>query len=256
MSILENLLKNSEVPLVYSLSQDNRPRLKSKAVKVIDLDDMDLVKTFGSLVFRRVKRIVLAGAVPKKIIFKKSQDQETSGILKSLEDRNDHAVLGAVIDRLESLGIKVLDYESVVPEMMVPFGHIAGPSPKPEDLEDADYGRKILGKLLPLSFGQSIVVYRKSVVAVEAMEGTDQMILRSGGISKGGVLVKGLRPDQDRRYDIPVVGPKTLDSMGKSGLTCMALERGNCIVLDIDAFSKKAHSLGISVLGVEPCPSS
>lgn len=255
VAVLKGLKKKGEEPLVYSLGRKNRKRLRALCAAVTDLDEFNLAEIFASLAFCRVKRMLLAGYVPKTIIYGDSLDREASAILDALNDRNDHALIGSIISRTENLGIKVVDYESVVPEMMAHTGHIAGPPPSDSDLKDVEYGRSVLGRILPLSFGQSLVVCGRSVVAVEAMEGTDKMILRAGSISGAGVLVKGMRADQDRRYDIPVVGIGTLESMNKSGLSCLALEAGNCIILNGDSFVSMAENFGISVLGVAPCPS-
>lgn len=255
ISILCNLVKKGESPLVYSLGEKNRNDLAAYGVKIIRVEEVNLLKIFASLTLRRVKRILLAGYVPKSVIYGNSMDSETSSIVDELEDRNDHALLGAVINRIERLGMSVVDYESVVPEMIAPSGLIAGPAPSEIERGDVEYGRSVLGRLLPLSFGQSLVVCKKSVVAVEAMEGTDKMVIRAGSISGAGVLVKGMRADQDRRYDIPVVGTDTLRSMYESGLSCLAVEAGNCLILNGEAFAKMAGDLEISVLGIDPCPS-
>lgn len=255
VEILKRLVERGDPPLVYAF-RDDPSELELPGVSVIHLKELNLVKIFASFTLRRVKRLLLAGYVPKKTIYSDSMDVESSGIVDKLDDRNDHALLGAVIDRVEKLGISVMGYDSIVPEMMSQKGLIAGPEPSDEDLKDVDYGRSVLGKLLPLSFGQSLVVSRRSVVAVEAMEGTDKAILRAGEISNSGVVVKGMRADQDRRYDIPVVGSETLKSMAASELSCLALEVGNCLILGGASFSQLADKLGISVLGVEPCPYS
>ncbi|MCF4150658.1 UDP-2,3-diacylglucosamine diphosphatase LpxI [Dethiosulfovibrio sp. F2B] len=253
--ILKNLVASGESPVVYAIRSDWQD-IEAYGVSVIPVKDINLVKIFGSFLFRRIKRLLLAGYVSKTVIYDDSADREIKGIVAGLDDRNDHALLGAVIDRVEKLGISVLGYDSILPDMIASEGHIAGPEPSPSDLADVDYGRTVLGRLLPLSFGQSLVVCRRSVVAVEAMEGTDETVRRAGGISGAGVLVKGMRADQDRRYDIPVVGRKTLESMSESGLSCLAVEAGNVLIMDREKLSEAASRLGISVIGVASCPSS
>ncbi|MCF4113949.1 MULTISPECIES: LpxI family protein [Dethiosulfovibrio] len=253
--ILKNLVASGETPVVYAIRPDWQD-IEAYGLSVIPVKEINLVKIFGSLVFRRIKRLLLAGYVSKTVIYDDSADSEIKGIVAGLDDRNDHALLGAVIDRVEKLGISVLGYDSILPDMIASEGHIAGPEPSASDLADVDYGRAVLGRLLPLSFGQSLVVCRRSVVAVEAMEGTDETITRAGGISGAGVLVKGMRADQDRRYDIPVVGTKTLESMAESGLSCLAVESGNVLIMDREKLSEAASRHGISVIGMASCPSS
>jgi len=103
---------------------------------------------------------------------------------------------------------------------------------------------------LPLSFGQTLAVYRRAVIAVEAMEGTDMTIRRAGDIVGRGVLVKMMREDQDERYDLPTVGPSTLKNMAEAGLACLAVEAGRTIVLCRKEFSRIAREAGIAVWGI------
>ena len=106
------------------------------------------------------------------------------------------------------------------------------------------------------SFGQAIVVADRAVVAVEAMEGTDAMIGRCGALSGRGVVVKMMRSDQDLRYDLPTVGPGTIESMRRAGLTCLAVEAGRTLVLEPERTFESADACGIAVWGMRSCPSS
>lgn len=253
LEIIKNLKLKGEDPLIYAF-RDDWKKLESSGYRVIPVEKINLIKIFASFKLRRVKKLLLAGYVPKKIIYQNGAlDKEAAGLVDNLDDCNDHSLLGAIIEKIEGLGISVIGYEDIVPEMMAIRGHIAGPDVNAASLADIEYGRKILSSTLPLSFGQSIVVSGLSVVAVEAMEGTDATIDRAGEISGSGVLIKGMRADQDRRYDIPVVGVPTLEMMKKAGLSCLAIEGENTIILERNLFCKKACEYGITVMGIEPC---
>ena len=109
--------------------------------------------------------------------------------------------------------------------------------------------------MVPLSFGQTVIVNKRSVVAVEAMEGTDATLLRAGSLCKGGTVAKMMRLDQDERYDIPTVGPDTLRHMAQAKLSCLALHAGWTLILEPEEFRSIALKEDISVIGVEVCRS-
>lgn len=199
-------------------------------------------------------RLMMAGRVPKKDIYSEDRfDEGAREILSEVQDRNDHNLLAGVVKFIEKFGIKVVNYDDVIPEMLAKEGHIAGPIPTEGQNEDCAYGLEILKVLLPLSFGQSIVISNRAVVAVEAMEGTDQMVRRAGTLSRRGILIKGMRADQDRRYDLPVVGVDTLRTMYEAGLSALFVESGCVLLLEKDEFIKEAERLNISVTGVSTC---
>lgn len=118
-----------------------------------------------------------------------------------------------------------MSYRDIIPDLLADSGQIAGRRPTRDEISDADYGFSICKTLVPL-FGQTVVVNKRSVVAVEAMEGTDATLLRAGSLCTGGTVVKMMRLDQDERYDIPTVGPSTLRNMAQAKLTCLVLHAG------------------------------
>lgn len=240
-------------PLVYLIGEADEGWQKrgcaTKAVK----NPLAFGVILAGMRLRGVKRLIMAGQVPKSLIYSREKmDQETAQLLNQTSDRNDHSLLDSIVKLIEKFGLSVVGYGDVVPHMVAAEGHIAGPLPSQEDLADCAYGWPILQTLLPLSFGQSLVVSSRSVVAVEAMEGTDRMIARAGEVSGSGVVLKALRADQDRRFDLPVVGVATLLGMAAAGLTSLFVEAGNVLILD-DDFADEAMRLGISVQGVTSC---
>ena len=256
VEIARRLSERGSPPQVFSFREDPSS-LEKWALEVTKIGSASAGELLERLRARGVKKLVLAGFVPKGLIFRPDLlDDNLRRVLSSLPSRDDHSLLGGIVSFFESRGVTVLSYRDIIPEMLAPEGVIAGRRPCPDEEEDILYGLRIAGALVPLSFGQTVVVCERSVVAVEAMEGTDETIQRAGSISGGGVVVKLMRPDQDERYDIPVVGPGTLAKMHEAGLRCLAVEAGRTIVLGGEGFRERAEVWEIAVTGVVPVPSS
>lgn len=256
LAIARKLTEGGKPPVIY-LIREKADDLPKYALDVVNVTKPDLGKIIKDMKKRGVKNIILAGTVSKTYAFKPSLfDLTTQRFLASLVFRDDHSILGAIVDFLEKEGFRVLSYRDTVSDLLAKSGHIAGRKPTKAELDDADYGFKICKVLVPLSFGQTVVVNKRSVIAVEAMEGTDATLLRAGSLCKGGVVAKMMRLDQDERYDIPTVGPDTLRRMGQAKLTCLALHAGWTLILDQEEFDRVAREQNISVIGIEVCRSS
>ncbi len=242
------------LPKIFLLAEDSAP-YEELGAEIRRMDNpMAIAMILMKMRASGVRRMMMAGRVPKRCIYgEKGLDRGARQILSDVRDRNDHSLLAGVVKYVEKFGIRVVSYEEVIPEMMAKVGHIAGPVPDENATEDCAYGLKILKILLPLSFGQSLVVASRAVVAVEAMEGTDEMIARAGSLSGRGVVVKGIRADQDRRYDIPVVGACTLEAMSRANLNALFVEAGSVLILGGENFRTQADRLNISVVGVDKC---
>ncbi len=198
--------------------------------------------------------VYMLGKVPKYWMYNdKLFDSLMKEIIISSEERDDHLLLGKIVAFFEKEGFVVKDYISVMSDMLARCGVIAGRSPSLAEWLDIVYARKIAKSILPLSFGQTIVVKDKAVVAVEAMEGTDETIKRAGRFCKDGVVLKMMRKDQDLRFDIPVVGLSTLFVLKDSGMSVLALEAGRVLILQKSKFCDIADEYGISVVGVKAC---
>ena len=255
LEILKAMIKKkAPPPKVYLLAENDAPYLdEGIAVQKIS-NPMAIAMILAKMRLMGIRRLMMAGGVPKKNIYSEEKlDRGAKSILSAVQDRNDHSLLAGVVKYIEKFGIQVMSYEEVIPELLAPEGHIAGPVADAEQLQDCEYGLNILRTLLPLSFGQSVVVSNRAVVAVEAMEGTDETIRRAASLSAHGILLKGMRADQDRRYDLPVVGVQTLRNMADSGLTGLFIEAGSVLLLEKDAFLQEAERLEISVTGVATC---
>lgn len=202
---------------------------------------------------RGISRVTLAGLVPKTVMYGDGADGALMSVLGGSAN-DDHGLLGKIVALFEAFGFTVIPYGYFMKDSLTPPGPAAGREAAEAERDDCRYGKQILSVTLPLSFGQSVVVARGAVVAVEAMEGTDEMIRRAGKILAGapGVVVKMMRPDQDVRFDIPVAGPQTLRLMEEAGLTALFLEAGRTIILEKEAFKSLARELSVAVEGVTP----
>jgi len=255
VEIASRLTDRGRPPVVYSI-RENVGALSRYALDVVNITKPDFGFTIKDMRKHGVKNVIMAGTVSKTLIFKPSLfDLTTQRFLAGLLFRDDHSLLGAIVDFLEKEGFHVLSYRDIVPDLLAKSGHIAGRRPTKEELDDAEYGFSICKAVVPLSFGQTVITHKRSVVAVEAMEGTDATLLRAGSLCKGGVVAKMMRLDQDERYDIPTVGPETLYHMAQAKLTCLALHAGWTLIVEPEKFRKAAEEKNISVIGVEVCRS-
>jgi DUF1009 family protein len=248
--IAERLALKGEKPVVYALREDCEG-LAANALEIVPLFRAEIAATLADMASRGVKGVILAGLAPKTMMYRpEMMDSMAREFVEALSERDDHSLLGGLVSLVERAGFEVLGYRDLLGDMLASDGVLAGRPPTEDESGDVAYGVKIASVLLPLSFGQSVVVSRKSVVAVEAMEGTDATIVRAGSLCRSGVVVKMMKHGQDERYDIPVVGPQTLCLMAKTRLSCLALHSGRTLVLSPEEFRRIALDRDISVVGV------
>ena len=250
--IASRLAARGERPVVYALREDYE-LLDEYAEAVVPVFRAEIETSLKDMAFRGVSRVMFAGYVPKTLIFRPELlDKMAKKLVESLENRDDHSLLGSIVSVFEGAGVEVIGYTDILSDLLAPAGFIAGREPDETERGDVAYGAEIAKVIAPLSFGQSVIVNRRSVVAVEAMEGTDAAILRAAGLCKRGVLVKIIKPGQDTRFDIPVVGPQTLHLMKRAGLACLAVQAGHTLVMSPNEFAASAREFGIAVIGIEP----
>ena len=250
VEIAKKLQALQKSTLILAIRDDPEP-LRPYAEKLVHLKTPALgrgireIKAFGA------DSVIMAGRIPKRVIYCLPllfDRVSRSVIRKSLHD--DHSLLGAVVNAIEAENIKVIPYWQILPEFIASSGKLSSRSPTQQELSDTAYGQEILRATLPLSFGQAVCVADGAVSAIEAMEGTDRMILRAGELAGHGVVVKMMRTDQDMRYDLPTVGPRTLENMKKAGLTCLAVEAGHTLILEPEEFFALAEKYNIAVWGI------
>ncbi len=195
-----------------------------------------------ALMAGQVKHVkIFSGIVPDRLLL--------SALLR-LRSKNTDALISAVADILREHGIELLDSTAFLTPLLAPAGRIAGRQPSAEERADLEFGYRMADAIAGLDIGQTIAVKGAAVVAVEAMEGTDAVIARAGRLAGPGVvIVKVAKPNQDMRFDVPVVGLATVDAMRASGASVLSVDAGKTLVFDADALAAAAGGAGIAVVG-------
>lgn len=201
-----------------------------------------------------VSEAVMAGKVPKHVLFEGRETLRLDGhaerVMGGLRDRRDDTILLAIADFLDEAGIRLLPQWALSPELLAPEGPLGARFPTPQQQADIAFGFPIAKTIGELDIGQTVVVKELSVLAVEAIEGTDAAIRRAGSISPGGCVVKVAKPAQDPRFDVPTIGLGTLDALEAAGAAVLAFESGATVVLELEAVARRADALGIAIVGV------
>ncbi len=193
---------------------------------------------------------LMAGQVkPKKLFHGLTPDIKAAQILLSLKRRNAETIFGSIAAEIEKLGVTLLDARAFLDEHLATPGSMTG-GPFPVEQEYLDHGIHIAREIARLDIGQGCVVRKGTVIAVEAFEGTDDMLRRAGQFKTDETLfVKTVKPQQDFRFDVPVFGLRTLQTMHEAKLGAAALETGKVIVLDRPAVLRQAKIWGIALHG-------
>ncbi len=235
--------------VVFALKGMALENLNDVADKIYWFDVTQYKIFIFTLIKERVRNIALLGKVDKNIIYNKDiKDKEVTNDLDGLKDKKDYSILAGVTRHLERFGIHVIDTSRYLSHLMPKKGLLTDAELLPEIEADMDFGYKIAKQMADMDIGQTIVVKHKSVVAVEAMEGTDAVIKRAGQIAgEGCVMIKVSRSDQDLRWDVPVVGTETMDLLSENKFRALAIENGKMYLVDRENFLKKAEEADISV---------
>ena len=199
-----------------------------------------------------VDEAVFAGAITKTRIFKDVlPDLKGLSLWNRIDARQDDAILRAVAETLEDEGIRVLASTIFLEDLLFPQGVLTRKAPSPEQVKDIQFGWKIAREIGRLDIGQCVVVRGRTVLAVEAIEGTDATIRRGGALAdKGAVVVKLKKPGQDFRFDLPATGEQTIATLAEVRGSVLAVEAGQSLLFDRDAMVRAADKAGIVVLGV------
>ena len=198
-----------------------------------------------------VSRVLMAGQVKHTKLFSKVvPDLTFFSVLKRLRNRNTDSVISAVADVLSENGIELLDSTSFLKPLLASAGELSKRSPSEHEVSDLAFGYAMADAIADLDIGQTIVVKDRAVVAVEAMEGTDDVIIRAGQLAgTGACVIKVAKPEQDMRFDVPVVGVATIRSMEEAGATVLSVDEGRTLMLDGEAVIKSADEAKIAIVG-------
>lgn len=203
------------------------------------------------LAMERIGHIVLLGKIKKELFFKNTaaMDDDAKKAIKNIGDKKDYSILNEVTNILSKVGVKVIDPTTYLTALIPKKGILTKREPSENEWGDINYGHLVAKSLSGFDVGQAIVLKDKTVIAVEAMEGTDEAIKRAGGLAKGGfTAVKVARPNQDMRFDIPLVGLDTLKTLAGAGGKVLALEADKTLLMDRVEVIKFADENGISIV--------
>jgi len=211
----------------------------------------ELKKLFSYFKEHGVKDIIMAGQVNPDNLFDKNvkMDEEFEELFAALQNRKADTIFSAVADRLKREGLELMDSTFLLKEFLAPKGTLTKRGPTICELEDIEFGKNIAKTMGSIDVGQTVVVKDKAIVAIEAMEGTDRTILRGGQIAQeGAVIAKMSKPNQDLRFDVPVIGLKTIKTMIKAKAKCLTIEAQKTLLIDRDALIKLANKSGICIV--------
>jgi DUF1009 family protein len=198
---------------------------------------------------QQVHHAIMAGQIAPKNLFDLRPDWKGLLLLAKLKQRNAESIFAAIADELKKVDVDLLPATTFLEDSLAPDGLIAGPNLSRREEEDVDVGWKIAKETARLDIGQTVIVKNGTIVAVEALEGTNDAIKRGGALArKGAVMVKVAKPNQDMRFDVPVSGVETIRIAADARLRVIAIEAGKTLLLEGDAILDLAERAKISVV--------
>ena len=253
--LIANAIRRAGVPLrLIAFDEETRPDLIASVPEAERRTLLvgQLGKALKTLSEFKAGYAIMAGQITPRRLFKGLHpDLKAARILFSLKRRNAETIFGALVAEIEKLGIKMLDARSFIDEQMASGGTMTG-GKFPIEPDYLEHGIHIARECARLDIGQGCVVRKGTVLAVEAFEGTDEMLRRAGTFKTDNALfVKTVKARQDFRFDVPCFGQRTLETMREAGLTAAALEAGKVIILDKPAVLAQARTWGIALHGFE-----
>jgi UDP-2,3-diacylglucosamine hydrolase len=211
----------------------------------------ELQKLFGYFKAHGVSEVIMAGQVNPDNLFNPAVtlDAEFQALSDALRDRKADTIFGAIAKRLAQEEMTLLDSTFLLQKYLAPKGTLGKRAPTLSELADIEFGYTIAKLMGGIDIGQTVVVKEKAIVAIEAMEGTDQAILRGGKIAhSGAVVVKTSKPKQDNRFDVPVIGPRTILTMKSVKSGCLCIEAGKTLIIDRAKTVELANQAGICLI--------
>jgi DUF1009 family protein len=257
--------------VVAAIKEETEPEMDTRAaadpgIRVYWLSLGELSRLIETFHQQGVTQAVMAGQVKHKQIFSSIRpDWRLAKLLLNLRTRNTDMLLGAVAKVLSDEGIELISSTAYLEPLLAKAGVLTPRAPTAEEQQDLAYGREVAAALAGYDIGQTVVVAGQACVAVEAMEGTDATIERAGAILRsleadGEVgsstldrrlsVVKVAKPKQDMRFDVPVIGPRTIEVMRLAGATCLSIEAGRTLIFDLDTVQHLAAAGGIAIVAV------
>ncbi|HEV2289545.1 MAG TPA: UDP-2,3-diacylglucosamine diphosphatase LpxI [Candidatus Acidoferrales bacterium] len=240
---------------VIAIREEASPQLEQVAARLHWVSLGELSRTIELLHSEGVKQAVMAGQVKHNKIFSSIRpDWKLAKLLLSLPKKNTDSLIGAVAGLLEDEGIRLVDSTVFLASLLPEKGVLTRRALDEEEAADIVYGREVAHRLAGLDLGQTVVIRERACVAVEAMEGTDETIERAARLTQGKRLavVKVSKPDQDMRFDVPVVGLRTIEVMQRCHATSLAVDAGRTLLFDREKLVAAADAAGIAIEAFAP----
>ncbi len=249
--VLEGARKAGERLAVVAIKEETDKRIEQSAEALTWVGIGQLGKMISFFREAGVSKVIMAGQVKHVQLFSGAvPDVRMLKMLGNLPRRNTVSLIGGIAAELERDGIELIDSTYFIQDHLAPKGVLTKREPNDVEQANIEYGLHIASEIVRLDLGQTIVVRAKACVAIEAMEGTDATIARAGQLAKGKLtVVKVAKPDQDMRFDVPVVGPPTVRVMAEAGATCLSVTAGKTLVFDREAMIQAADRHKIAIVG-------
>jgi len=242
-----------KIPIVISITKKAHSQLPEVSEEFHQYSPFQVGKIMDVLSDANVKEISLIGSSRKSLLFNPLRiDLRALKILSKVKTKSDHSLLGAVVEEFENNGFRVIDQRTYLSSLLFEPGVITKRNPKKKEMKDVEYGISLARKIADFDIGQTVVIKDQMPLAIEAIEGTDEAIRRGGKLGgKGAVVVKVARSEHDFRFDVPTVGPTTIDVMAEVGAKVLAFEAKRTFVVEQEFVREKAEQYKISVIAVD-----
>lgn len=249
--VIEAAKKQGALLAVVAINEETEKEIEKLVETVVWVGIGQLGKMIAFFKKEGVTKVMMAGQVKHVQIFSGAlPDVRMLKMLWNLPKRNTDALIGGVANEMAREGIDLIDSTYFLQEHLAGEGVLSRRKPTAVEQENIEYGLHIAREIARLDLGQTIVVRAKACVAIEAMEGTDETISRAGELANGKLtVVKVAKPDQDMRFDVPVVGVPTIETMIKAGATCLSVTAGKTLIFDRDEMLNLADKHDICVVG-------
>jgi DUF1009 family protein len=254
---LETARKQGDEAIAIAIKEEASTEVERAAARCYWLSLGELSRLIEICKSENITQIMMAGQVKHAKIFSSIRpDWRLVKLLAAMTEKNTDSLIGGVAKVLAGEGIHLVDSTLLLKPLLAAPGVITKRKPDKDEQRDIDYGRRIAHRLASLDLGQSVAIAEGACVALEAMEGTDAMLRRAASLVEGKrlTLVKASSRRRHMLFDVPVIGPGTIDVMKETNTSALAVDAGRTLLLDRDELIEKANSAKIAILGMEPQP--
>jgi len=239
--------------VAVAFEDETDPALTSLVDEIVWIKVGQLSKMISAFTGRGIARCVMAGQIAPKNLYEVRPDLRAVGLLLRLKEKNAHTIFGAIADELRKDGVELIEATPWLKPLMPSQGFLLGPTLTSAQRTDVEFGFKIAKEISRLEIGQTVVVKDGTVLAVEGFEGTDQCLTRGGqlaGEGGGAVAIKVAKPNHDMRFDIPCLGPQTLENCAAAHIAVLAIESGKSLLLERERCVELTKRHGIAITTV------